>query len=89
MYVQSTPTYRACIHNTKIGDADGYSVGDLVVPHPTLSGYWKVFGRADDQLMHNTGEKVCVRRRHLSITPFLTTRYVRPPSNLDKPGPVR
>ena len=65
MYVQSTPTYRACIHNTKIGDADGYSMGDLVVPHPTLPGYWKVFGRADDQLMHNTGEKVRVRRRPL------------------------
>lgn len=55
---QSTPTYRVCVHNTKIGRADCYSTSDLVIPHPSLPGYWKIFGRADDQLMHNTGEKV-------------------------------
>ncbi|KAF9650627.1 acetyl-CoA synthetase-like protein [Thelephora ganbajun] len=58
LVVESTSTYRVCVHNTKIGDADGYSSSDLVIPHPSLPGYWKVFGRADDQLMHNTGEKV-------------------------------
>ncbi|KAJ6471937.1 hypothetical protein C8R45DRAFT_1104158 [Mycena sanguinolenta] len=27
------------------------------IPHPTKPGYWKILGRTDDQLMHNTGEK--------------------------------
>ena len=58
MCIQSTSTYRTSVHNTKIGDADGYATRDLVTPHPTLPGYWKVFGRADDQLTHDTGEKV-------------------------------
>ena len=66
---QSTPGHRACVHNTKIGDADCYATGDLVIPHPTLSGYWKITGRADDQLIHNTGENVRVHH-HLFI--FLT-----------------
>jgi len=68
MYTQSTPTRRVCIHNTKIGDADAYSTGDLLIPHPTLPSYWKIFGRADDQLMHNTGEKVRVHHCHFSIS---------------------
>ncbi|KAF9785316.1 hypothetical protein BJ322DRAFT_1020862 [Thelephora terrestris] len=56
--VESTPTYRACVHSTKIGDADLYSrTSDLVIPHPTLPGYRKILGRADDQLMHRTGKK--------------------------------
>ena len=62
-----------CVQNTKIGGADGYSTGDLVVPHPTLPGYWRVFGRADDQLVHGTGERVRVHQRHLLIIPLLTT----------------
>ncbi|KAF9649184.1 acetyl-CoA synthetase-like protein [Thelephora ganbajun] len=57
LLVESTPTWRTCVENTKIGDAGGYLTGDLLIPHPTLPGYWKVLGRADDQLMHNTGEK--------------------------------
>jgi len=58
IHTQSTPTYRVCVHNIKIGDADGYSTSDLVIPHPIAPGYWKIFGRADDQIIHNTGEKV-------------------------------
>ncbi|CCM02378.1 uncharacterized protein FIBRA_04473 [Fibroporia radiculosa] len=43
--------------NTKINGIDAYATSDLVIPHPTKPGYWKVFGRSDDQLIHNTGEK--------------------------------
>ena len=44
--------------NTKIDGRDGYATGDLLAPHPTKLGYWKVIGRTDDQIMHSTGEKV-------------------------------
>jgi len=41
LVVESTSTYRVCVHNTKIGDAGCYSTSDLLIPHPTLPGYWK------------------------------------------------
>ena len=31
---------------------------DLMEEHPTKPGYWKIYGRSDDQIMHSTGEKV-------------------------------
>lgn len=31
---------------------------DLLTEHSDKPGYWKIYGRADDQIMHNTGEKV-------------------------------
>ena len=37
-----------------------YATSDLFEPHSTKSGYWKVYGRTDDQIMHSTGEKVSV-----------------------------
>ena len=27
-----------------------YATSDLFEPHPTKSGYWKVYGRTDDQI---------------------------------------
>ena len=44
--------------NTKVDGADAYATSDLVVPHPTKKGYYKIVGRSDDQIMHSTGEKV-------------------------------
>ncbi|EPQ59006.1 acetyl-CoA synthetase-like protein [Gloeophyllum trabeum ATCC 11539] len=46
--------------NTKVGGVDAYATSDLFVPHPTMPEYWKVFGRSDDQIIHNTGEKLVV-----------------------------
>ncbi|KAJ7245421.1 hypothetical protein C8J57DRAFT_1082265 [Mycena rebaudengoi] len=48
---------RPSVLNTKIGGSDAYATSDLLVPHPSKPGYWKIFGRTDDQIMHNTGEK--------------------------------
>lgn len=48
---------RPSILNTRIRGIDAYATSDLLVPHPTKPGYWKVFGRTDDQIMHSTGEK--------------------------------
>lgn len=49
----STPS----VINTKVDGVDGYATSDLIAPHPTLAGYWKILGRTDDQIMHSTGEK--------------------------------
>ena len=46
--------------NATIDGQEAYVTGDLLSPHPTKDGYWKVYGRTDDQIMHNTGEKVRV-----------------------------
>ncbi|KAK0447907.1 uncharacterized protein EV420DRAFT_1713021 [Desarmillaria tabescens] len=43
--------------NTKINGVDAYTTSDLLMPHPTKPGLWKIFGRTDDQIMYNTGEK--------------------------------
>ncbi|KAH8116797.1 hypothetical protein DFH11DRAFT_1687657 [Phellopilus nigrolimitatus] len=45
------------VFNTTINGLDAYATNDLLEPHPTKPGYWRVFGRADDQIMHSTGEK--------------------------------
>jgi hypothetical protein len=44
--------------NTNIRGISGYATSDLLEPHPTKPGYWKIFGRKDDQIIHSTGEKV-------------------------------
>ncbi|KAF7795914.1 hypothetical protein EIP86_007081 [Pleurotus ostreatoroseus] len=43
--------------NCEIDGVPAYNTHDLLAPHPTKPGYWKVFGRTDDQIMHSTGEK--------------------------------
>jgi hypothetical protein len=57
-FFQSNEFCRPCVLNTQVGGTDAYATSDLLVPHPVKSGYWKVYGRADDQIVHNTGEKV-------------------------------
>ena len=44
--------------NTKVGDMDAWATNDLVIPHPTKPGLWKVHGRRDDQIVLTNGEKV-------------------------------
>ena len=36
---------------------DAYATNDLLEPHPTREGFWKVYGRVDDQIMLSNGEK--------------------------------
>ena len=47
-----------CVSNFKVAGVDAYRTNDLLMPHPTLAGLWKIIGRADDQIMLSTGEKV-------------------------------
>lgn len=46
--------------NAKVDGLDAFITSDLLSPHPTRPGYYCVYGRADDQIMHATGEKVMI-----------------------------
>ncbi|KAI0070275.1 acetyl-CoA synthetase-like protein [Panus rudis PR-1116 ss-1] len=46
-----------CVFNTVIDGVDAYATNDLLTPHPTKPGHWRIFGRADDQIIHSRGEK--------------------------------
>ncbi|KIP01948.1 hypothetical protein PHLGIDRAFT_319891 [Phlebiopsis gigantea 11061_1 CR5-6] len=43
--------------NVVIDGIPGYDTNDVLAPHPTDPGFYKLFGRADEQIMHSTGEK--------------------------------
>ena len=41
-----------------------YASSDLLEEHPTNPNIYKVYGRADDQIVLSTGEKVCNKFPH-------------------------
>ncbi|KAI0332229.1 acetyl-CoA synthetase-like protein [Cubamyces sp. BRFM 1775] len=43
--------------NTKLDGQDAYATSDLVEPHPTKPDLWRIFGRADEQIILSNGEK--------------------------------
>ncbi|KIM78762.1 hypothetical protein PILCRDRAFT_10982 [Piloderma croceum F 1598] len=51
------PKHAPSVFNAKRADNDVYATGDLLSPHPEIPGLWKYYGRTDDQIVHNTGEK--------------------------------
>ncbi|PPR02158.1 hypothetical protein CVT26_012119 [Gymnopilus dilepis] len=51
------PFCRPSVINTKINGIDAYATSDLFTEHSEKPGYWRVYGRTDDQIMHSTGEK--------------------------------
>lgn len=59
--LQSHEFQEPCIVNTEYQGCEGYATSDILCPHPTKPGYWKIYGREDDQIMHCTGEKVSCR----------------------------
>ncbi|KAL7284715.1 hypothetical protein ACG7TL_002021 [Trametes sanguinea] len=58
LVVLSDPDMPLPVINIKIDGLDGYATNDLVEPHPTRPNYWKLLGRADDQIILSNGEKV-------------------------------
>lgn len=56
--LQSHPLQKPNVINVKANGEDAYATSDIFTPHPTKTGFWKIFGRKDDQIMHSTGEKV-------------------------------
>ena len=57
---QPSAYHTPSVLNAKRGDIDVYMTSDLMEEHPTKPGYWKIYGRSDDQIMHSTGEKVSI-----------------------------
>lgn len=55
-------THSLAVSNTIVGTGKGYDSNDLVICHPSNPKLMKIYGRADDQLMHSTGEKVKHRK---------------------------
>ena len=58
---QDSPTFTPNVFNSVIDGRPAYSTSDLLQQHPTKHHLFRVFGRADDQLMLSTGEKVSKR----------------------------
>ena len=50
--------YCPMVYNTTLNGSPALRIGDLLQAHPTRPGFWKIYGRADDQIMLSTGEKV-------------------------------
>ena len=46
------------VFNTTINGGPAFRSGDLLQAHPTREGFWRVYGRVDDQIILSTGEKV-------------------------------
>ncbi|KAF4599105.1 hypothetical protein EYR40_006194 [Pleurotus pulmonarius] len=51
-----TPYHTPPVVNGKVDGKDATFTDDLFVAHPTKRGYFKLFGRVDDQIEHVTGE---------------------------------
>ncbi|PIL34315.1 hypothetical protein GSI_03090 [Ganoderma sinense ZZ0214-1] len=57
LVILSSPEDPHPVLNTNICGVDAYATNDLVVPHPTRKGFWKLYGRRDDQIVLSNGEK--------------------------------
>ncbi|KAJ7665037.1 acetyl-CoA synthetase-like protein [Mycena polygramma] len=55
--VTHTPYFKPNVINYNWPECEGYRTGDLLQRHPTDPTRWRVFGRADDQILLVTGEK--------------------------------
>ncbi|TBU38867.1 acetyl-CoA synthetase-like protein [Dichomitus squalens] len=45
------------VFNDRINGIDAYATSDLLEPHSTKPGLWKIYGRVDDQIILSNGEK--------------------------------
>ncbi|KAK0200586.1 NRPS-like enzyme [Desarmillaria ectypa] len=57
LYVQESPHHSPSVLDMEIDGARALDANDLVQLHPSNRKLFKVYGRADDQIMHGTGEK--------------------------------
>ncbi|KAK0218397.1 NRPS-like enzyme [Armillaria nabsnona] len=54
---QESPHHSPAVFNTEIDGVRAFDTKDLVQPHPSNRKLFKICGRADDQIVHSTGEK--------------------------------
>ncbi|KAI0634096.1 acetyl-CoA synthetase-like protein [Trametes polyzona] len=57
LIVLSDPKHPLPVVNTEINGQPAYATNDLVQRHPTKPHLWRVYGRADEQIMLSNGEK--------------------------------
>ncbi|KAK0472521.1 NRPS-like enzyme [Armillaria novae-zelandiae] len=55
--VKESPSHSPAVFNMEIDGVRALDTKDLVQLHPLNRKLFKVYGRADDQIMHSTGEK--------------------------------
>ena len=55
----NAPLWPVNVHSTEIDGRPAFETNDLMIEHPINPAYFKVLGRADDQIILSTGEKVC------------------------------
>ncbi|EJT96901.1 acetyl-CoA synthetase-like protein, partial [Dacryopinax primogenitus] len=56
LVLMETSNFHVAVSNFD-AEVRAFDTNDLLEPHPTRAGYWKVIGRADDQIMMSNGEK--------------------------------
>ncbi|KAF9553317.1 acetyl-CoA synthetase-like protein [Agrocybe pediades] len=57
LVLKTNPYFTPSVINTKVDGVDAYATSDLLEEHPDKPGYWRIYGRNDDQIIHSTGEK--------------------------------
>ncbi|KAK0184801.1 NRPS-like enzyme [Armillaria mellea] len=57
LYVKDGPLHSPAVLNSEIDGIKAFDTKDLVQLHPLNRNLFKVYGRADEQIMHSTGEK--------------------------------
>ncbi|PIL27263.1 hypothetical protein GSI_10408 [Ganoderma sinense ZZ0214-1] len=57
LVVLSPPEAPLPVANTKLDGKEAYASNDLLEPHPTRAGWWRYYGRLDDQIILSNGEK--------------------------------
>ncbi|KAK0492826.1 NRPS-like enzyme [Armillaria luteobubalina] len=55
--VKESPSHSPAVFNMEIDGVKALDTKDLVQLHPSNRKLFKIYGRADDQIMHSTGEK--------------------------------
>ncbi|EJF55750.1 acetyl-CoA synthetase-like protein [Dichomitus squalens LYAD-421 SS1] len=57
LIIISDPEIPLPIVNIQVEGKDAYATSDILEPHPTRSGWYKYYGRVDDQIVLSNGEK--------------------------------
>ncbi|KAJ7189320.1 hypothetical protein GGX14DRAFT_485207 [Mycena pura] len=57
LIVKQSETNCLVLPNTEVDGIMAYDTNDILQRHPTAPTFYRVYGRADDQIMHSNGEK--------------------------------
>ncbi|EMD35545.1 hypothetical protein CERSUDRAFT_106870 [Gelatoporia subvermispora B] len=58
LFIFESENYCPNVLNANVRNRRAYATNDLLQRHPTEPNVWRIFGRADDQIMLSTGEKI-------------------------------